>query len=68
MKIHEENLNKILKFIEEFGIIDKVEIKNSSTKIIYPNIKDKISKVKELDFNRAKEFIITFTMGDVKLK
>ena len=66
MKLQEKHLNRIIKFIEEFGAVDEVKIKNSSTKILPPVINGKLSKVMEVDLNRANRFEISFVLGDVK--
>lgn len=66
MKLHEKNLKKIIRFIEEYGIIDDVNIKNTSITINPPAINGKPSKTIEVDLNRPQIYTITFTMGDIK--
>ena len=70
MKLHEKNLKKIIKFIEKYGVINEVKIKNSSVTVDIPTPKSKqpmASTLKEIDLNKPKEFDITFKMGDKKL-
>ena len=67
MKLHEENLKKIITEIEKYGVVESIEIFNDSCIIKVPsNINSKPSKVREIDLNKPKDFIIKFTMGDIK--
>lgn len=66
MKLREKNLKRIIRFIEEFGAIDEVKIKNNSTTILSPAINGELSKVTEIDLNRANKIEISFVMGDIK--
>lgn len=67
MNLHEQNLKKIMKEIEKYGIIKDVQVSNSSLIICPPKNKEHPeSRITEVDFNRAKEFVITFKMGDTK--
>lgn len=71
MKLHEENLKKIIEYIEMFGAIRDVNIKNNETILSIPDPSSKQpcpSKLKTLDLNRPKEFTINFVMGDTKEK
>lgn len=67
MKLHEKNLKKIIRFIEEYGAIKDIKVKNNSI-IITPSfsIDGKPSRTIEVELNRANEYTITFMMGDVK--
>ena len=64
MKLYEKNLKKIIKFIEEYGAIEEVNIKNSTMIIAIAG--EESSQVNEMDLNRPKKYTITFTMGDIK--
>lgn len=66
MEIHEKNLKKIISFIEEYGSVENIGIKNTAIMITAPAINGKPSIVTEVDLNRAKQYTISFTMGDIK--
>ena len=68
MKLHEANLKKVIKFIEKYGAVKEVKIVNSSTIIRHASLPLSIDPciVREVDLNKAKEFQISFIMGDIK--
>lgn len=68
MNLHETNLKKIIRVIEEYGAVLDVQICNNSIVICHPSStsKPKPAKVTEIDLNRAKDFIIKFKLGDMK--
>ncbi len=68
MNLHEKNLKKVIKEIEKHGVVLDIQILNNSIYICLPSTKEnpKLAVIKEIDFNRAKDFIIKFKLGDVK--
>ncbi len=62
MKIENDKLNKIINFINEYAVVNSINIVSSSMIINKP-----ISgKVIEVDLNRAMNYTIEFTLGSEK--
>lgn len=64
MKLHEKNLKKIIKVIEKYAVINKIEILNSEVSVCVP----KENKVIGIDLNKPLQFSMTFTLGEKKEK
>lgn len=62
MKLHETRLKHIMKAVEKYATINKIEILNSAVSFSVP----KSNKVIEIDLNRPMQYTMTFTLGEQK--
>ena len=62
MKLHEEKLKKIIKAVEEYASVRKVELINTAVYIGTPGT----CKVLEIDLNKPLMFRIDFVLGEAK--